>query len=45
MAAILDLEVKVISNLLYTHCNEFLMQELVGFDTLFVRLAHLLPDI
>ena len=45
MAAILDLEVKVISNLVHTHCNGFVMQELVGNDILFVLLAPLLPEI
>ena len=44
-AAILDLEAKVISNLVPTHCNEFVMQELVGFHILFVLLAHLLSEI
>ena len=44
-AAILDLEAKIISNLVPTYCNEFVMQELVGFHILFVLLAHLLPEI
>ena len=45
MVAILNLEVKVISNLVHTHCNGFVMQELVGNDILFVLLAPLLPEI
>jgi len=45
MTAILDLEVKILSDHLYTHFNGFIMQELVGNDTFFAILAQLLPEI
>ena len=45
LAAILDLEVRMIPKLYNNHSSGFVMPELVQNDTSFVLVAHLMPEI
>ena len=44
-AAILDLEIRMISKLYNYHSSGFVMPELVENDISFVRLGHLVPEL